>query len=134
MPFIRTALRETRSESDRSAIVTAIHDDLVDSIDMPRDELFNLVQTYNDQSFFYDRNFNGICRSDDLVVVEITMRRGRGDRLKRKMFEAIAENISRSTCQSKRDVFIFVHENEHSDWSIGNGQFAMEFVQQKGSD
>ena len=33
-----------------------------------------------------------------------------------------------------KDVFIFTHENDYSDWSVGNGQFAMVLAQQRGSD
>ena len=45
---------------------------------VPRaDELFNLVTEYEAEDFFYSRSFNGIARSDQLVAVEITMRRGR---------------------------------------------------------
>jgi phenylpyruvate tautomerase PptA (4-oxalocrotonate tautomerase family) len=134
MPFIRTSIRKTRTLEDRKKIVAAIHDALVTSIDMPHDELFNIVETYDDDSFFYDRSFNGIRRTDDLVVVEITLRRGRGDRLKRAMYKAIADNIAKAAGQSERDVFIFLHENEFSDWSVGNGFFAMELAQQRGSD
>jgi len=35
---------------------------------------------------------------------------------------------------SPKDVFIFTHENDYSDWSVGNGQFAMVLAQQRGSD
>jgi hypothetical protein len=30
-------------------------------------------------------------------------------------------------------VFIFTHENDYSDWSVGEGLFAMALVQQPGS-
>jgi hypothetical protein len=33
---------------------------------------------------------------------------------------------------SLRDVFIFMHENDYSDWSVGNGKFEMAIEQQRG--
>ena len=30
------------------------------------------------------------------------------------------------------DIFIFMHENDHSDWSVCGGRFAMALVQQRG--
>lgn len=57
---------------------------------MPDDELFNLVSEYEPENFFYDRKFNGISRSDNLVVIEITMRRGRSDAMKKALYANIA--------------------------------------------
>ena len=45
------------------------------------------------QSFFYSRSFNGHARSDHVVVVEITMHRGRSDAMKRALYAAIARNL-----------------------------------------
>jgi phenylpyruvate tautomerase PptA (4-oxalocrotonate tautomerase family) len=134
MPFIRTALPETMSLADRTEVVHGIHDALVTSINMPYDELFNLVTTYSKDDFFYSKTFNGIKRSENFITVEITMRRGRSDAMKRDLYELIVKNISQKTEISPKDVFIFIHENDYSDWSVGNGVFAMNLVQQRGTD
>ena len=115
-------------------LVDGIHEALVSCIGMPQDELFNLVTPYAPEQFFYDRSFNGVSRSDKLVVVEITMRRGRSDAMKKMLYAKIAENLEKYAGISPKDVFIFTHENDYSDWSVGNGRFAMEIAQQRGSD
>lgn len=101
---------------------------------MPQDELFNLVTEYGEGEFFYDLRFNGIARSDQLIVVEITMRRGRSDAMKRDLYAAIARNLEQNAAVSPKDIFIFMHENDYSDWSVGNGVFAMAITQQRGTD
>lgn len=133
MPFIRTAVRLGTPSDTKKAIVSGIHQALVDAIGMPADELFNLVTEYQPEDFHYDRRFNGIARSDNLVVVEITMRRGRSDAMKKALYAAIAANLHGRAGVEPSDVFIFSHENDYSDWSVGNGQFAMAIVQQRGS-
>ena len=134
MPFVRTALRHGTEPARRQNIVRGIHDALVEGIGMPEDELFNLVTEYRDGEFFFDRSFNGIARSDDLIVVEITMRRGRSDAMKRALYAAIARNLQTNAAVSPKDIFIFMHENDYSDWSVGNGVFAMAIAQQRGMD
>jgi len=134
MPFIRTAVRQGTDASKKKLIVESIHDALVQAINMPDDELFNLVSDYDPGDFFYSRTFNGIARSDHLVVVEITMRRGRSDAMKKALYAQITANMETRAGVSPKDVFIFTHENDYSDWSVGNGQFAMALVQQRGSD
>lgn len=134
MPFMHTLVRAGTTPDRKRAIVMGIHDALVAAIGMPQDELFNRVSEYAPGDFFYDRRFNAIARSDDLVVVEITMRRGRSDAMKRDTYAAIAANLERDAAVSPRDVFIFIHENDYSDWSVGNGKFAMALAQQRGTD
>lgn len=83
---------------------------------MPQDELFNMV-----------------ARSERVVVVEITLRRGRNDAMKRALYAAITRNLAQRAVVAPQDVFIFMHENDYSDWSVGEGVFAMALVQQPGS-
>jgi hypothetical protein len=134
MPFVRTYVHKNTSQTLRQLIVEGIHWALVDSIGMPESEMFNLVSEYTSEQFFYDRTFNGIARSEQLVVVEITLRRGRSDAMKRNLYAAIAGNLQLRCDISAQDVFIFMHENDYSDWSVGNGVFAMALVQQIGND
>lgn len=134
MPFVRTSLPFGTETHRKRSIVQGIHDALVEGIGMPEDELFNLVTEYRDGEFFFDRRFNGIARSENLIVVEITMRRGRSDAMKRALYAAIARNLEANAAVSPKDVFIFMHENDYSDWSVGNGVFAMAIAQQRGKD
>lgn len=140
MPFIRTSIPLGTPPRQRHAIVGAIHHALVDGIGMPADELFNLVsehgtgaeQGLGGPQFFYNRTFNGMNRSDAVVVVEITMRRGRSDAMKKAMYAEIAANLGKQAGILPDDIFIFTHENDYSDWSVGQGRFAMALVQQPG--
>ncbi|WEZ84182.1 tautomerase family protein [Rhizobium sp. 32-5/1] len=134
MPFVRTALPSGTETTRKHAVVQSIHNALVEGIGMPQDELFNLVSEYRDGEFYFDRRFNGIARSDNLIVVEITMRRGRSDAMKRALYAAITRNLETDAAVSPKDVFIFMHENDYSDWSVGNGVFAMAIAQQRGTD
>lgn len=134
MPFVRTAVRRGTPAAQKQKIVDGIHRALVDSIGMPEDELFNLVSEYEPEDFFYSRTFNGYRRSDHLVTVELTMRRGRSDAMKRALYARIASNLEREAQIDPRDLFIFTHENDYSDWSVGGGAFAMSLVQQRGTD
>ncbi|MDD2176023.1 tautomerase family protein [Acidovorax sp. D2M1] len=129
MPFIRTNVPQDTPAATRDAIVQGIHQALVDAIGMPPDELFNMVAGYAPGEFACSRTFNGVARSDRVVVVEITLRRGRSDAMKRALYAAIARNLQATADVAPADVFIFMHENDYSDWSVGHGRFAMDLVQ-----
>ncbi|OYU47306.1 MAG: tautomerase family protein [Rhizobiales bacterium PAR1] len=134
MPFVRTAVRQGIDAIKKKEIVECIHDALVSAISMPEDELFNIVSEYDPADFFYSRTFNGIARSEFLIAIEITMRRGRSDAMKKALYAAITANLASRAEVSTKDVFIFLHENDYSDWSVGNGVFAMTLNQQRGTD
>lgn len=129
MPFIRTHVPQDTPAPQRHAIVQGIHQALVDAIGMPPDELFNLVAGYAPGDFACSRTFNGVARSERVVVVEITLRRGRSDAMKRALYAAVAQNLHAQAGVSPADVFIYMHENDYSDWSVGHGRFAMNLVQ-----
>lgn len=65
------------------------------------------IASTRDEEFFFDRSFNGIARSDNLIVMEITMRRGRSDAMKRALYAAITRNLEAYAAVSPKDVFIF---------------------------
>lgn len=133
MPFIRTNLPADTSPEKQQGIVQGIHDALVESIGMPPDELFNMISPYVTGQFACSPTFNGIKRSNRVVVIEITMRRGRSDAMKRTLYASIARNLEANAGVQPSDIFIFMHENDYSDWSVGHGAFAMALVQQVGS-
>lgn len=132
MPFIRTSVHHGTSAVDRAAIVQGIHQALIEAIGMPQDELFNIVSSYQSEDFFFSKTFNGYARSDRPVVIEITMRRGRSDAMKKELYRLIAQKLHTQAQVEPSDVFIFVHENDYSDWSVGGGKFAMAIAQQVG--
>jgi len=134
MPFVRTSVPHGTTADKKQRIAMAIHEGLVSAISMPQDELFNQICEYNKNDFFYSKSFNGISRSENFIAVEITMRRGRSDAMKRNLYADIVKNISETAHIDPRDVFIFLHENDYSDWSVGNGVFAMTLTQQRGID
>ncbi len=132
MPFTRIAVKEGMPTEKKKTIARNVHQAMVDSIAIPEDDFFQLISEYGHGDFFFDRGFLGIERSDDLVVVQITMRRGRSDAMKRDLYAKIAGNLHSNVGIRPEDIFIYLNENDFSDWSVGNGQMSMAIVQQRG--
>ena len=131
MPFTRVAVKKGMSSEQKETIAHGVHQAMVDSLGIPQDDFFQLFSEYGPGDFFFDRGFLGVDRSDDLVVVQITMRRGRSDAMKRELYHKITENLNTSAGVLPQDVFIYLTENDFSDWSVGNGQMSMAIVQQR---
>ncbi len=134
MPFTRVAVKRGTSSGQKEAIAHGVHQAMVDSLGIPQDDFFQLFSEYGPSDFFFDRHFLGIDRSDELVVVQITMRRGRSDAMKGNLYAKIAGNLNASAGVRPQDIFIYLTENDFSDWSVGNGQMSMAIVQQRSDD
>lgn len=134
MPFTRVAVKKGTESEQKKAIAHGIHQAMVDSIGIPQDDFFQMLSEYDSDDFFFDRCFLSIDRSDDIIVVQITMRRGRSDAMKQALYTKITENLNKSVGVRSSDVFIYLTENDFSDWSVGNGQMSMNIVQQQGND
>src|SRR3569833_461469 len=132
MPFTRVADPAGMSAAEKQAIAHGVHQAIVGAIGIPDDDFFQLLDEYRPGDFFFERRFLGIERSEALVVVQITLRRGRSDAMKRELYAQIARNLRANPGIREEDVFIYLSENDFSDWSGGGGKMSMAVVQQKG--
>lgn len=81
-------------------------------------QLINLNTESQPNTFHDDHQFNWIARSDQLVVIEITMRLGRSDAVKSVLYAEIAANLQAGASVNTADIFIFMRENDNSSWSV----------------
>ena len=76
-------------------------------------------------NFRYGAAF-GIVRSDDLVLIQITVFNTRTVEQKKALFRRIAERLGESPGIRPEDVFVNVLDAAKENWSVGHGlaQFA----------
>lgn len=134
MPFTRIAIPAGTSPTHKAAIARAVHDAMVTAIRIPEDDFFQLLSEYQPGDFHFDRDFLGHQRSDRMIVVQITLRRGRSDAMKRELYARIAANLEQAAQIRAEDVFVYLVENDFSDWSVGSGRMSMEIRVQAASD
>ena len=122
MPIATISLRRGKPAAYRRAICDGVHESLVKVVGIPQDDRFQLVNEYDEDHFIFDRNYLGIERSDDLVIIQITLRVGRSRELRVALHKDIAARLSRSPGVRPQDVMIVLVENDYADWSVGNGE------------
>ncbi|MBV9845779.1 MAG: tautomerase family protein [Kutzneria sp.] len=122
MPFVR--IDTLRADDKRlEALGRAVHDALVESIGIPRDDLFQVLTNHDGARSVlrYDDGYLGVHRDDDVVFVTITMRSGRTVEQKRALYRRIAELAERYANTQPRNMLVMISENELIDWSFGEG-------------
>jgi 4-oxalocrotonate tautomerase len=120
MPFVEIYVSEQRSPSLRRQLADAVHRALVQTIDIPETDRFQVVSVHPSSQLIYDPSYLGIARSDGFVAIRISLRRGRALEKKRSLYRAIVAEASPLGVRPE-DVLVVLSENESADWSFGNG-------------
>lgn len=128
MPFVRIDLQQGKSQEELSMISRSVHRAMVETIDVPEDDFFQVITTHAPGELLYDRGYLGIPRSEQQIFIQITMREGRSRRQKQALYARIADFLQANTDARPQDVMVVVTENTLENWSFGNGiaQFASE--------
>ena len=76
MPLVHIALIEGKPESHLRKISDAIHNALVETIAIRAQDRFHIITEHRKSHFVYDPQYLNIARTDDLVIVQITLSQG----------------------------------------------------------
>jgi 4-oxalocrotonate tautomerase len=121
MPLVRISLRHGKPAAYRRAIADGVYTALRQTFNVPDEDRFITISEHGEDGFLFSRTYMGIERSDDLVIVQITVSNTRGVEHKKALFAAVAEYLSRDPGLRPQDVFINLLEVAKENWSFGNG-------------
>jgi 4-oxalocrotonate tautomerase len=121
MPLVRVALRKGKSPEYRRALSQSIHRAMVETIKIPEQDRFQVITEHDDSGLIYDAAYLGIPRSDDVVLIQITLSAGRTLEVRKALFARIAQLVRESPGIRPEDVFVNLVEVAKENWSFGNG-------------
>lgn len=122
MPLVRISIPAGKGEAFAKSVSEGVHDAMVVTIDIPQADRFQVITEHAAGRLVIDPAYMDIERSEDAVIIQITMRSGRTVAKKRALYRAIADNLVARTVLRKEDIMIVLTENELIDWSFGNGE------------
>jgi phenylpyruvate tautomerase PptA (4-oxalocrotonate tautomerase family) len=121
MPLVRIALRKGTRPEFRRAVSDSIHRAMVEAIQIPEQDRFQIVTEHDEAGLVYDPSYLGISRSDGVILVQITISAGRTLEVRKALFAKIAANLRESPGVRPEDVFVNLVETARENWSFGNG-------------
>ena len=124
MPLVQVFLKRGLSSSQLSLVSEAIHGAMVETINVPRDDRFQIIQEHSPETLVADRRYLGIERSDEVAVIQITLNLGRTLEQKRALYRAIADKLAASPGLRREDILISLVEVPKENWSFGNGEMS----------
>src|SRR5688572_13681838 len=121
MPLVRIELKRGKPAEYRRTLAEQVYEAMRDAIKIPENDKFVVITERDPDNFIYDRNYLGIQRSDDFVLVQIVFRKGRPVEMKQEFYKRLTERLQESLALRPSDVFVSLLENGPEDWSFGDG-------------
>jgi phenylpyruvate tautomerase PptA (4-oxalocrotonate tautomerase family) len=121
MPLVRIDLNEGRTPAQIAALGDAVHRAMVETIDVPRLDRFQIITAHALGTLIADPEYLGIKRSKDVVVIQITLNEGRTLEKKKALYGAIVRNLAADAGFRPEDVLVNLVEVAKADWSFGSG-------------
>jgi 4-oxalocrotonate tautomerase len=121
MPLVRVSLQSGRTPAQKKAIADSIYEAMRETVNIPEDDRFILLDERTPENVFIDPGYMGISRTSEAIIIEITFRKGRTAEMKQALYRQVVNRISQSIDLSPNNVMIVLHENDTADWSFGNG-------------
>ena len=127
MPLVRIDLSQDAAETLGPDIADLIYQAMVDVINVPRDDRFQIITWHGWHELIYPEKYLGIEYSPGIVFIQITLNQGRSVELKKAFYRRVADDLHTKLGVRKQDVFINLVEVAKENWSFGNGE--MQYAQ-----
>jgi len=122
MPLVRISVREGKPAAYRLAIGQSVHQAMVETINVPAADRFQVITDHPPDGMIYDAAYLGIDRTDEVVFVQITLNAGRSTGQKRALYARTTELLAESPGVRPQDVLISLVEVSRENWSFGEGE------------
>ena len=121
MPLVRITLRKGKSSEFLRDAGDAIHDALVAQANVPADDRFQVFDEVESDRLIAHPSYGGVERSENLMIIEITLNAGRTVEIKRNLYADIVARLQRAVDVRPDDVLISLVEVTKENWSFGKG-------------
>jgi len=123
MPLVRISIPTGKTPGYRKAISDGIQRALVETFNVPTDDLFQLITEHEPRTALVrPASYLGISYSDDLTLIQLTVSDTRTIEQKKRLFRRIADHLAESPGLRPEDVFINLVEVKKENWSFGRGE------------
>ncbi|MBP0596720.1 tautomerase family protein [Herbaspirillum sp. LeCh32-8] len=121
MPLVRVSLLRGKPRAYRAAILENIYQAMLESFNVPKDDQFMVLSEHDPEELVFNRSYMNIARSDDFVLIQLTVSNTRTQEQKNALFKRIVERLGEDPGVRPEDVMISLIEGDKGNWSFGHG-------------
>lgn len=122
MPLARIDLPAGKDPHYHRAVGDIVYEALIGVLNVPKDDRFQIICEHAPGDLVIDPNYLGIHRTENAIVVQVTLNEGRTLEMKKAFYKAVAEGLHERLALRPEDVVINLVEVKKENWSFGNGE------------
>lgn len=122
MPLVRIDLPQGKPESYSTAVGDAVYDAMVKVLNVPENDRFFVITAHPRNELVIDPTYLGIQRSEECILIQLTLNSGRTVEMKKAFYKAVADGLHEKVGLRREDVVISLVEVPKENWSFGNGE------------
>ncbi|WP_426398974.1 tautomerase family protein [Ralstonia sp. R-29] len=130
MPLVQVSLRRGKPAAYHQAIFDGVYRALRETFNVPEDDRFMTVTEHDASTFSVSPTYMNIQRSEDAVILQLTVSNTRTREQKQALYRRIVELLGDKPGLRPEDVFINLVEVLPENWSFGHG--IAQYVADKG--
>ena len=120
MPLVKVSLLKGRSIEEKKAILDAIHAALIEAFKIPENDRNQRIFEFEPVNFDIPEE-----KTSKYTLIEIVAFPGRSLDAKRKLYQAVVQNLNKLGIQSM-DILIVLKEPPLDNWGVRGGAPASE--------
>ncbi|ADJ63328.1 tautomerase family protein [Herbaspirillum seropedicae] len=121
MPLVRISLLRGKSRAYRNAIAENVYQALRERFNVPEDDRFMVITEHDPEELIFSRSYMGMARTDDFVLIQLTVSNTRTQAQKNALYARIVERLQQDPGIAPDDVMISLVEGDKGNWSFGQG-------------
>ncbi len=121
MPLVQVSLRRGKPAAYHQAIFDGVYRALRETFNVPEDDRFMTITEHDASTFSVSPTYFGIARSEDAVILQLTVSNTRPREQKQALYRRIVELLGDKPGIRPEDVFINLVEVLPENWSFGHG-------------
>ena len=100
----------------------AVHGALMATASVPADDQFQIIHELDRDALIANATYGGVSRSDNLIIIQITLNTGRTLDVKKALYAEIARALQAKLEIRADDILVSLVQVTKEDWSFGGGR------------
>ena len=122
MPLVRIDVPRGKPASFRATIGETVYDAMIATLKVPVNDRFQVIAEHDPADLVVDPTYLGIERTQDAILLQVTLNEGRAVEVKKAFYKAVADGLHERLGIRREDVIINLVEVKKENWSFGNGE------------
>ncbi|MCP1625573.1 tautomerase family protein [Pseudomonas nitroreducens] len=125
MPTVRISLLKGKHPEYLRELADTVYDAMHDAFNVPEGDQFVMIHQLQPEEFVFNRHYLGGPRSDDFVLIAITIGRPRDSQTRQAFYRRLNALLGERLGIASEDVMVQITNSEADDWSFGGGRMGV---------